>query len=72
MRGMERDSIRAVRPGSSAERVRQIEANAIAEEQRKEAEQKKLRQETQRFWIQTAIAAVAALASILGVILQLL
>lgn len=69
---MERDSIRAVRPGSSAERVRQIEANAIAEEQRKEAEQKKLRQETQRFWIQTAIAAVAALASILGVILQLL
>lgn len=72
MRGMERDSIRAVRPGSSAERVRQIETNAIAEEQRKEAEQKKLRLETRRFWIQTVIAAVAALASILGVILQLL
>lgn len=35
MRGMERDSIRAVRLGSSAERARQIEANAIAAEQRK-------------------------------------
>ena len=44
---------------------------AEAESRRQAEEQKRRQQETRRFWIQTAIAAVAALASILGVILQL-
>lgn len=63
--------LNTVRPGSMAERVQQLTAKAEAESRRQAEEQKRRQQETRRFWIQTAIAAVAALASILGVILQL-
>lgn len=63
--------LNTVRPGSAAERAQQLTAKAEAESRRQAEEQKRHQQETRRFWIQTAIAAVAALASILGVILQL-
>lgn len=63
--------LNTARPGSTAERVQQLTVKAEAESRRQAEEQKQRQQETRRFWIQTAIAAVAALASILGVILQL-
>lgn len=63
--------LNTARPGSTAERVQQLTVKAEAESRRQAEEQKRRQQETRRFWIQTAIAAVAALASILGVILQL-
>lgn len=63
--------LNTARPGSMAERVQQLTVKAEAESRRQAEEQKQRQQETRRFWIQTAIAAVAALASILGVILQL-
>lgn len=64
-------SLNAVRPGSPAERAQQLTAKAEGENRRQAEEQKRRQQEKRRFWIQTAIAAVAALASIAGVILQL-
>lgn len=63
--------MRSVKPGSTADKVRQFEAK-YAEQEKKRQEDRKLRQvETRRFWIQTVLTAVAALSGLAGLILQL-
>lgn len=54
------------------QRQREEWAKADAEKARQEEERRQRRTETRRFWIQTVLTAVAALASLLGVVLQLL
>ena len=63
--------MRSVKPGSTADKVRQFEAKYAEQEQEKQENRKLHRIETRRFWIQTTLTAVAALSALAGVILQL-
>lgn len=56
------DDYRAIMEKRKAETEEQAKAEAAAREKR----------ETRRFWITTGIASVAALASVAGIVLQLL